>query len=51
MFEIVHNDLNSLESFSEEMEAKFEVREKQVHYIIQDLARETFLAEPLSQLM
>ena len=46
--ECIFKDLNSLESFVEDIEENFTVRAKEVHYVLADLKREAFLADPAS---
>lgn len=46
MFEVVYPDLYAVEKFMEDLEAKFSIECKQVNYIINDLARETFFSNP-----
>ena len=45
MFEVIYKDLNSLESFIDELD-RFEILDKKVHYVIEDIVREDFLSDP-----
>jgi len=44
--EMVYRGLHELEIFSDQMERKFTIKGKQIHYIIEDIAREEFLSDP-----
>lgn len=46
MFECVFRDMKELEDFMEELDEKYKVRNTSVHYIINDLKRESFIADP-----
>ena len=46
LVEAVFRNLNDLEDFLEVLEEKFTLKSKEVHYIIQDIKREGFLADP-----
>jgi Lrp/AsnC family transcriptional regulator, leucine-responsive regulatory protein len=48
LVEGVFQHLQELEDFLECIEDKFEIQNKQVHYIIDDIKRESFMAEPSS---
>lgn len=46
MLECVFHDMRSLEAFVDQVEAKFSIKEKQVHYVLDEFKREGFLADP-----
>ena len=46
LIEGVFRHLKDVEDFLEKLEEKFEVMEKQVYYIIDDIKRETFMEDP-----
>ncbi len=46
MAEMVFREIKELEDFLEALEDRFKIRAKQVFYIIEDIKREDFLAEP-----
>jgi DNA-binding Lrp family transcriptional regulator len=46
LIEGVFRHLKELEEFLDMLDEKFELQEKQVHYIIDDIKRETFLEDP-----
>jgi DNA-binding Lrp family transcriptional regulator len=46
MLEGVFRDMKELEIFLENMEEKFKIKAKEVYYIIDDIKREEFLADP-----
>jgi DNA-binding Lrp family transcriptional regulator len=46
MVEGVFRDMKSLEEFVDELDVKFGLKAKEVHYIIEELLREAFLADP-----
>lgn len=48
LIEGIFHDLNELEMFLEDVESKFKIEEKSVYYIIQELKREEFMANPNS---
>lgn len=45
LVEAVFKELRGLEEFTETLEARFRIKEKKVYYIIEDIAREMFLAD------
>ncbi|MFH1134023.1 MAG: Lrp/AsnC family transcriptional regulator [Nanoarchaeota archaeon] len=47
LFEAVFRHLKELEDFLERLEEKFPVKEKHVYYIIEDIAREKFMSNPV----
>lgn len=50
--ELVFRDLGELDDFISELEERFKIKEKQVYYIIDDVAREQFMSDRLqSQLV
>ena len=52
MLECIFRDMRSLEAFVDQLEAKFPIKGKQVHYILDEFKREGFLADPaLAKLM
>ena len=46
LFEAVFRQIKELEEFLESLEENYKVKSKQVFYIIEDVKRESFLAEP-----
>jgi len=46
MMEAVFRDIGELELFTENLEKKFTIEQKQVYYITSDLKREDFLSHP-----
>jgi len=44
--EFVFKSINEMENFFEDLESKFKIKSKDVHYIIEDVQREAFLAKP-----
>ena len=46
MMECVFKDMHSLEDFLELLESKFQIKQKQVHYVLDELKREGFLTQP-----
>ncbi len=44
MMESVFKDMIALEAFIEEIENKFHIKQKQVHYVLEELRREGFTA-------
>ncbi|MFQ5620656.1 MAG: Lrp/AsnC family transcriptional regulator [Candidatus Nanoarchaeia archaeon] len=46
LLECVFKDMRALEDFIEELDTRFKVRSANVHYIIHDMKREGFLADP-----
>ncbi len=48
MAECLFKDLNHLESFLENLEEKFVFKAKEIHYVLSDLQRECFLANPMT---
>ncbi|MCP3683019.1 MAG: Lrp/AsnC family transcriptional regulator [bacterium] len=46
LVDAVFRNIKDLEDFIEMVEGKFDVRDKQVYFIIDDLKRETFLSSP-----
>ena len=46
LFEAVFKQIKELEEFLEQLEESYKVKSKQVFYIIEDVKRESFLAEP-----
>ncbi len=47
LVEAVFKELREVDEFLERVDEKFKVHEKQVYYIIDDLAREMFLTDPV----
>jgi len=48
LLEGVFQHVKEMEDFLERLETRFEVKEKDVHYIIEDIEREKFLTNPLN---
>lgn len=46
MIEGVFKDIKEIEDFNEQLEEKFKIKQKQVYYIIEDIAREKFMTIP-----
>jgi DNA-binding Lrp family transcriptional regulator len=46
MLELIFRDVKEMEDFFEMLESKFNIRDKQVYFVIEDLKREAFLSEP-----
>ena len=46
LLEGVFRDLKGVDDFLERLEERFRIREKKIYYIMEDLARETFLTDP-----
>lgn len=46
MIDGIFRHMKELEDFLEEVETRFDVLDKSVHYVIEDLKRETFLENP-----
>jgi len=44
--EFIFRTISDLENFLEEFDAKFRIKSRDVHYIIEDLKREDFLSDP-----
>ncbi len=44
--ECVFRDMIALEEFVDNLENKFHIRQKQVHYVIAELKRESFVSKP-----
>lgn len=44
--EVVFRNICDLEEFIESLEEKFDIRSKEVHYIIDDIKREEFMSDP-----
>lgn len=44
--ECIFKDMHSLEDFVEKIESTFHVRQKEIHYVLDELKREEFLAQP-----
>lgn len=47
LIDTVFKSLDSLDGFLDELEARFDVTEHQVHYIIDEIKREAFMTDPL----
>ena len=45
LLETVFKNIKELEDFSEELEERFSIKHKQVHYIIEDIKREGFMTQ------
>jgi len=48
MVEGIFRNIKEMEDFLEKIEDKFELEDRKVHYIIEDIKREGFLADPMS---
>jgi DNA-binding Lrp family transcriptional regulator len=46
MAEIVFREIKELEEFLEKLDSRFKVKSRQVFYIIEDIKREEFMADP-----
>jgi DNA-binding Lrp family transcriptional regulator len=46
MIDAVFRDIKEMEEFQERMDEKFKIKNKQVYYIIDELKKEEFLAQP-----
>ncbi|HDD70527.1 MAG TPA: Lrp/AsnC family transcriptional regulator [Candidatus Woesearchaeota archaeon] len=46
MLECLFRDLNHLEEFLEDLDESFSIKAKEVHYVLDDIKREAFLADP-----
>ncbi|MBI5065851.1 Lrp/AsnC ligand binding domain-containing protein [Candidatus Woesearchaeota archaeon] len=46
MAELIFRNLRELEEFLEELETRYNLKKKEVHYIIEDMKREYFLCDP-----
>lgn len=46
LVECVFKNIQELEQFSELLETKFRIKTKETHYIIEDIKREGFMADP-----
>ena len=46
LVECICRDLKQMEEFLDQLEQKFTIKSKDVHYIVEDLCREAFLADP-----
>jgi len=46
LVEVVFKNINEMEGFLDNLEGKFEIKQKEVHYIIGDIQREAFLSNP-----
>lgn len=44
--ECIFRNMRALESFVEQLESKFKIKDKQVHYVIDEFKRESFLSDP-----
>ncbi len=44
--ECIFKDLRELEEFCENLESKYDVKTKEIHFIVEDLKREDFLGDP-----
>ncbi len=47
LFEMIYKSMGELEQFNEYLEQHFMLKEKHVHYIIEDITREQFLSDSL----
>lgn len=47
LVETVFKDLKEADEFAEKVDERFKVHEKNVYYIIEDLAREAFMTDPV----
>jgi len=45
MMECVFKDMNSMEAFVEQLESVFHIKQKQVHYVLEEVKRESFFTE------
>ena len=46
MVEGIFRHIKDMEDFIERLEERFEIRDKRVYYIIEDIQREAFMADP-----
>jgi len=46
MFEAVFRSIVELEGFIEKLDQKFKIEEKETYYIVEDIKKEEFMAEP-----
>jgi len=46
MIETIFKHIKELEDFIESLEEKFNIKEKQVYYLIEDIKRENFISDP-----
>ncbi|MBW2973338.1 Lrp/AsnC family transcriptional regulator [Candidatus Woesearchaeota archaeon] len=46
MFECIFRDIKELEEFVDAIDEKFSIRSKEIHYIIDEIKKETFLSQP-----
>jgi len=46
LVQCVCRDLKQMEEFLDQLEQKFVIKSKEVHYIVEDLCREAFLSDP-----
>ncbi len=46
LVEVVFRNINDLEGFLESLDSKFDIKQKKVHYIIDDIKREAFMSNP-----
>lgn len=46
LVEVVFKNISDLEEFFETLEEKYSIKGKEVHYIINDIKRETFMSDP-----
>lgn len=46
LVEVVFRNISDLEEFLECLEEKFDIKSKEVHYIIDDIKREAFMSDP-----
>ncbi len=46
MFEAIFKNIKELEDFLENIDVKFNIQNKEVFYIIEDIKKESFLSEP-----
>ncbi len=48
LIEGIFKNMKDLEDFMENLEDKFQIKNKQIHYIIDDIKRESFMGDPLT---
>ncbi len=46
LVEVVFRNINDLDGFIESLDSKFDIKQKKVHYIIDDIKREAFMSNP-----
>lgn len=46
LVEFIFKNMRNLEDFMDELEQTFEIRKKQIYYLVEDLAREKFMSNP-----